>query len=244
MTKILIIDDGTTNLRSISTTLRRAGIEVEELACSVSGLLVAEANPPDLIVTVEAPSGLDAVELLELKREEPSLNDTAVLVIGNSNKRKLEYFRLGCDDFVALPVDETELFFRVCAILRRAGQKGVRGSLHDISIIDLIQMLVAARRSGVLEVETEALRGMLYLREGQVIHAQIDNGTQGSSRKGAKQQPASGEEVFLQILRNAVKGGEFSFNVDDVAEVTHSIQKRTDHLLLGLASMLDEEGSS
>lgn len=228
MTKILIIDDGKTNLRTISTTLRRAGIEVEELPCSVSALLSAAVNPPDLIVTTETPPGLDALELLELKREDGSLSDTAILVIGNSSRRKLECFRLGCDDFCSLPLDETELFFRICAILRRTAQKGVRGSLHDISVIDLVQMLVAARRSGVLEIEAESARGFLYLREGQVIHASDGE--------------LVGEQAFLEILRRSVRGGEFSFNVEDLGRIAPTIQKRTDHLLLGLANVLDEEG--
>ena len=229
MARILILDNENHYLGNVSASLRRAGIEVFEAECVPSALERARSERPDILVAAEHFSGLDIIDLLEIKRSEHSLSEIGTVVVSPSKERKLECFRLGCDDFITLPADDAELFFRICALLRRIGSKGVRGQFQDISIMDLVQMLAAARRTGRLAVECGQNGGALYFGEGQVCHA-----TFGSD---------VGEEAFLQILRASQKGGSFVFAVEEIKHVETTIEKRTDHLLLGLANALDEEAA-
>src|SRR5262249_20826840 len=151
--------------------------------------------------------------LLEIKRSEPALNDIGVAIIGAHGESKLDCFKLGCDEFITLPVDESEIFFRISALLRRIGGKGVRGSFKEISVMDLIQMLLGAQRSGRLAVEFRTGSGAMFFKEGQVFHA-----TLGKSQ---------GESAFLAILRASQKGGSFAFSVEDCGAVHKTIDKRT-----------------
>jgi DNA-binding response OmpR family regulator len=230
MAKILIINDSSQQLKAVAASLRRAGIEVLEASCIPGGLETARSGDPDLIVSIEGFPDLDVLDLLEIKRHEQAMNDIGVVIVSGSAVHKLECFKLGCDDFITLPAEDAELFFRICALLRRIGSKGVRGSFADISILDLIQMLVAARRSGRLSLEFREANAQLLFQDGQVCHAVFGQ--------------ALGEEAFLSILKKAQHGGTFTFSAEDAGTYEKSIDKRTDHLLLALANLLDEENVS
>lgn len=227
MTKILLLDNQERPLAAITQNLRNAGIEVLESSCVASALETARSKNVDLLLATEQASGLDVIDLLEIRKSENSLHDLAIIIASRSGALKLECFRLGCDDFINLPADEAEIFFRICGLLRRSGGKGVRGNFGDIGILDLVQMLVAARRDGVLSVEAAGKSGALYFHEGHVVHASL--GT------------VEGEDAFLALLRASQKNGTFIFLSESTAQMKKTIDKRTDHLLLGFANQLDEE---
>ncbi len=229
MARILILDNEQQQLSSVGASLRRAGIEVLDAECVASALESARDNRPDILVCADTFEHLDVVDLLEIKRAEISLSEIGTVIVSPSSERKLECFRLGCDDFVTLPVEDAELFFRICALLRRIGSKGVRGQFQDISILDLIQMLSAAQRTGRLSVECAETAGALYFRDGQICHAVFGND--------------KGEDAFLKLLRASQRGGSFVFAAENNLTVEKTIDKRTDHLLLGVANILDEESA-
>ncbi len=227
MSKVLLVDNKHGHLARLHQQLVSAGIEVVTADCVASALEQAHEGILDLVVCVERLKGLDVFDLLAIKSEQRDLSDIPVVVISTSGRRKLECFKLGCDDFIQLPVDEPELIFRICAVLRRTMKSGLSGSFEHVTFVDLVQMLVAARRDGRLEIEAEEVAGTLYLSEGQVIHALC-----------GKQ---DGEDAFLSLLRGTRGAGFFVFTTEKFDEIEPTILKRTDHLLLGLASKIDEE---
>lgn len=227
MSKVLVLDNKQEHLARLKQQLTRAGIDVLESDCVVTALEQTHEQIIDLIVSAEKLSGFDAVDLLELKAEERELSDIPVVVVSPSGRRKLECFQRGCDDFIELPCDEPELLFRICAVLRRTMKTGLSGSFEHVTFVDLVQMLVAARRDGKLEIETEQHAGQVFFKEGQVFHVVCGKQV--------------GEDAFLTILRATRGAGVFSFTNENIEKVEPSIHKRTDHLLLGLANKIDEE---
>ena len=227
MSKVLVLDNRQEHLQRLKQQLVRAGIDVLEGNCVVSALEQSHEQIIDLIVSVEKLAGFDAIDLLEMKSEEKDIADIPVVVVSPSGRRKLECFQQGVDDFIELPCDEPELLFRICAVLRRTMKTGLSGSFEHVTFVDLVQMLVAARRDGKLEIETENHAGQVYFKEGQVFH--VICGKQ------------IGEDAFLTILRSTRGAGVFSFTNESLEHVDTSIEKRTDHLLLGLANKIDEE---
>ena len=227
MSKVLLVDSRQGHLARLSQQLGKAGIEVVKADCVASCLEKAHEGILDLIVSVERLSGLDVLDLLAIKKDTRDLADIPVVVVSASGQRKLECFKLGCDDFIQLPVDEPELIFRICAVLRRSLKSGLSGSFEHVTLVDLVQMLVAARHDGKLEIEAENTSGQLYLREGQVVHAVSEK--------------EIGEEAFLRLLQATRGSGFFVFINGIFDSVDASIEKRTDHLLLGLANRIDEE---
>lgn len=231
MSKVLLIDPQTGYLDQLEENLSSSGIEVHRVPCAVSGLEFARTNYPDLIISQERLEGLDVIDFLDLKRQDKTVADIPVLVASTSARRKLDCYRHGCDDFIQFPVDEPELIFRVCAALRRAIRFALSGNFDQISFVDVLQMLVAARRDGKLLVEGGSVEGELIFAEGQVVFARLTAGTLG-------------EDAFLQLLRATRNGGSFVFISERFSEVETNIHKRTDHLLLGFANMLDEENAA
>ena len=227
MSRVLLLDNKQAHLNRLEQQLTRADIECSRADCVVSALESAHSGNLDLIVSLDKLDGFDVIDLLEIKDSQTELADLPVLVLSTSGKRKLDCFRLGCDDFIQLPVDEPELIFRVCAVLRRTMKTGLSGSFQHVTFADLIQMLMAARRGGRLDIEGDNFTGQVFLQEGQVVHASCGK--------------TVGEEAFLQLMRGTQGSGAFMFAADFGEKFERTIAKRTDHLLLGLANRLDEE---
>lgn len=228
MPNIVFIENNGLKRKELTKVLTIAGFGVTEASCVISGLELALAHAVELILVNEYLPGLHALDLLELKNLEPLLANLPVVIIASSPKRKEELFLAGCDDLLISPLDHSELVFRLRAILRRGSRKGINGDFSHLNILDFIQMLVAAGRDGVLEVDCSRILGTLCFQEGQVVYARC--------------QDKVGEKAFFTLLREAQKGGKFSFQSGRLHAQEININKRTDHLLLGLANVLDEEG--
>lgn len=52
--------------------------------------------------------------------------------------------------------------------------RGMSGSLEEIPLPDLLQLLGSSKKTGVLVLDSEAHLGKLHLDKGTIIHAQID----------------------------------------------------------------------
>ena len=111
-------------------------------------------------------------------------------------------------------------------MLKRRERSGFHGSFADVALIDLVQLLASSRSNGILDVAVTGEHGEMAFDDGQLIHARINGDT--------------GETAVLELLRRSRLGGDFRFARSSGGR-SKNIDKRTDHLLLGLASRMDEE---
>lgn len=227
MPRILLIDDDNRRCGEIARELGKMGVTPDRVPCILSAFESIQADgKPDLIFCRSNFPYLNAADLLEIKTEDPDISDVPVVVFGAEGD-KLACYRAGCDDFIEWPTSVEECVLRLRSVLRRAHSTGIGGSLTHVSLLDLIQMLMGARSDGRLDVDCASLWGSLFFREGQAFHASTAD--------------LEGEDAFLAILRETQKGGEFHFTAERIDDsVETNITKRTDHLLLGLANVLDE----
>jgi hypothetical protein len=93
--------------------------------------------------------------------------------------------------------------------------EGFRGNLAQISLLDILRMLVSGRRSGRLELTHSGKTGELYLDQGLIVHAV--SGTQ------------MGERVVYSLM--GWLEGDFVFS-PDIAAPDRSIGTTTEQLLL------------
>jgi hypothetical protein len=98
-----------------------------------------------------------------------------------------------------------------------------QGSLVELHLPDIIQLVSVSGKTGVFHLQDGALRGQIFLNDGKIVHAQLDE--------------ASGEEAVyaLAIWRQ----GEFRFEPGVETEV-RSITKSNTNLLMEAARRLDE----
>jgi len=101
----------------------------------------------------------------------------------------------------------------------------MRGSLSDLQLPDLVQVMSMQGKSGrfVLKNEEEGEVGYVYLEEGQVVHAEVGN--------------IEGEFAIYKIA--PWSKGEFVFE-PDVPAPKRSIKKSNASLMMEAARRLDE----
>jgi pSer/pThr/pTyr-binding forkhead associated (FHA) protein len=59
----------------------------------------------------------------------------------------------------------------------------ISGSIHEMPLADLLQLFANSRKSGILTIQADHGIGKLYLRDGQVYHAEIEGNPTVKSRK-------------------------------------------------------------
>jgi pSer/pThr/pTyr-binding forkhead associated (FHA) protein len=114
---------------------------------------------------------------------------------------------------------------------RKAGKQNsattMSGSLSDMPLSDLLQMMSSMRKSGTLAVTNGEDSGRIYLREGQVYYAILgDNDELGP------------EKALFRMLGWAA--GEFRLGPPSQDEFMLELEEKTDSLLLEGARQQDE----
>ena len=98
-----------------------------------------------------------------------------------------------------------------------------QGSLAELHLPDIIQLISVSGKTGVFHLTDGALHGEIFLNEGKIVHAQIDQ--------------VSGEEAVYALAIWST--GDFQFTPGKETE-TASIDKTNTSLLMEAARRLDE----
>jgi hypothetical protein len=102
---------------------------------------------------------------------------------------------------------------------------GLGGSLADISIPDMLQLLEVQKKGGTLTLDFEGAMGKIFLKNGMMVHAEYGKLT--------------GELAVAKMLHK-VKG---SFHLDPREPITDAtIHRPTTTVLMDVARSLDEKG--
>lgn len=103
-----------------------------------------------------------------------------------------------------------------------------QGSLKELPLPDIIQLVAVSRKSGVFSIEEKGHRGFIVLRDGEIIHAEA-----GDLR---------GEEALYELA--IWPEGRFQFDPDEKPGATGSasvtIDKSNTNLLMEAARRIDE----
>lgn len=100
---------------------------------------------------------------------------------------------------------------------------GVKGRLRDMSLIDVIQIFNAERRTAAIHLGGELGFGIVYIEDGSIVHASYRD--------------LSGAEAFYQLL--AWKDGEFEVE-PDVCAPERSVSEAPESVILEGLRRLDE----
>ncbi len=98
-----------------------------------------------------------------------------------------------------------------------------QGSLAELHLPDIIQLISVSGKTGVFHLADGPLKGQIYLHDGQIVHAQLEE--------------ASGEEAVYALA--IWSQGEFRFEAG-VATQERTISKSNTNLLMEAARRLDE----
>ncbi|HEY8924527.1 MAG TPA: DUF4388 domain-containing protein [Polyangia bacterium] len=110
---------------------------------------------------------------------------------------------------------------------KRPQTKSMSGSIEEIPLPDLLQLLSTSRKSGVLVIRSDLGVGKIYLRKGQIYFASIDESFNTGPRK-----------AMYRML--AWTSGFFDLEPPDEREVIEELNDSTEGLLMEGMRQLDE----
>lgn len=180
---VLLVDDNPVVL----DMLRKAIEPLAKVVAVRSGkdaLTSSDANAPDLVITDYKMPELDGRQLIQQLRSKSNLARVPVVMLASKTDQneKLGMLRDTVDEFVEKPFFLRDAIGRIKRIVDRISLEkmakeapseggGVRGSLAQMSTIDLLQSLELGRKNAKLIVSNGKETCDLYFQEGNLTHA-------------------------------------------------------------------------
>ena len=117
--KIILVDDDSNILTSVSLALRSEGWSVETYNDGEQGLIALQRNDPDIaILDIKMPR-IDGMEMLKRLR----VNSNVPVIFLTSKDEEIDEalgLRMGADDYITKPFSQKLLIERIRAVLRRS----------------------------------------------------------------------------------------------------------------------------
>jgi response regulator RpfG family c-di-GMP phosphodiesterase len=228
--RALLVDPDPEETAVLEVRLAGQGYEVT-IERSVEGALrCLDTEKYDVVVSEVHLSDGQGYDLLRRMRESAHAQVPLMFVTSeraqSSVNRGLE---LGAADYVVKPASPAVVAAKASRIIsdsrkKKPGGRGVSGSLQEMSLPDVIQILANGRKSGRLKVHSGTLQGEMMFQDGSVHDARFGD--------------LAGAEAVYGILR--LTEGDFALE-PDLTPVEDAIGIPTHHLLLEAMRRLDEE---
>jgi response regulator RpfG family c-di-GMP phosphodiesterase len=228
--RALVIDPDPEETTVLELRLVEQGFEVKQARSVEQALRLLEKGEIEIVVSEVDLGTTDGYALLaEVRKQAWGKKLPWVFVTNrsptNSAKRA---FDLGASDFVLKPASPEVLVAKLRQILEREGERGgtargVSGSLSEMSLPDMIQVLWHGRKTGSLKVRSRGNAGEIHFVDGSIFNALYAN--------------LRGEEAIYAML--SVVEGDFSLDPNFRAP-QQLIQASPETLLLEGMRRLDE----
>ena len=165
MADILVVEDDPIIRRTIDYALRRAGFTTRTSGDGVEALLMAQDEPPDLILLDLMLPGIDGFEFAERIRRTD--REVAIIMVTALSQESdtVRGLDAGADDYIAKPFSTEELLARVRANLRRVRERAVLEADDTIEVGDL------EIEPSELRVQVAGVPARLRLKEFQLLLA-------------------------------------------------------------------------
>ncbi|MHB8419953.1 MAG: DUF4388 domain-containing protein [Myxococcales bacterium] len=225
---VLIADPDPQAARLLAPVLRQRGYQVSAVKNGSRALEICVLRAPDLVLFDVACPLLDPQTFRQIVRANPHTEQLPILITGSQEPAPPPSLR---DGFLLKPFNPDEVLSRIEQILRRVeaarqtrrGDQGMEGTLAQLAVTDLLQVLGQNRKSGRLELEGPRGIARVRLSGGEVAEARAEG--------------TSGVKALFRLLQ--WKEGLFSFVPGEPAQ-GGDIHKPVEELLLEGLRQSDE----
>ncbi len=225
----LIVETDPEETTVLELRLIEQGFEVR-VARNVEAALKELASGEVEVVVSELDLGpRDGFGLLSEARQQPWGKELPWVILTKRTGRQDadRAFELGADDYLAKPASLGLLVTKLKQIMDRRGRgrggRGVSGSLQEMGLPDIVQVLMHGRKSGALKIQASEGSGEIHFVEGQIYNALF-----GKKR---------GAEAFYAMV--ALQAGQFAVDPSFVAS-QRVMEDSPEGLLLEGMRRLDE----
>ena len=225
MKRVLVVDDEEDMLWMLQRNLNK-GMEDVEILAAKSGeeaLAILSDKSVVLVITDINMPGMSGLDLLiEITNKFPKTG-VIIMTAYPSNAYENKAMMSGSLRFIEKPFDIKEVREIVREVLNES--EGFQGTVDGVDLVDIVQFNGLSRATAALKVTTGETEGMIFFKDGTVVHAMCDK--------------ESGEKAFFTIL--GFNGGSLQ-NIKGVEAPIVSINKSIEALLFEAAVKSDEDG--
>jgi response regulator RpfG family c-di-GMP phosphodiesterase len=224
----LIVDVDPEETTVLELRMSEQGFVVRTARTAEQALKVLGEGRTDLVVSEIDLGPSDGLALLVQARSEPWGEDLPWVVYTRRQERAVaqKAFELGVLDYVTKPAPADVLVAKLKALLEQRVAKtgaGVSGSLREVGLPDMVQVLCHGRKNGNLKIRARDGVGEIHFADGHVVDAAWRD--------------LRGEEAFFAMLRL----GEGEFALDPSFRATSRvIHQSSEALLLEAMRRMDE----
>jgi len=227
--RALIVDADPEESTVLELRMIEQGFEVVQARASDQAFKLLERGDVQLVVSELDLKPQDGFALLSEARREPWGKSLPwVIVTGRSGRADAQRaFEMGVADYITKPVSVELLIAKLRQILERdaaaTGKRGVSGSLQEMSLPDIVQVLWHGRKTGSLKIRSGSETGEIHFVAGSIFNALWEK--------------TRGEDAFYAML--GLTEGEFALDPNHEAP-QQVIQASPEALLLEGMRRLDE----
>ncbi len=228
--RALIVDPDPEETAVLEVQFASQGYEVNIERTVAGAFRCLDAEKYDVVVSEVHLSDGQGFDLLRQIRESAHAKVPLMFVTTERAQSSVNHgLELGAADYVVKPASAAVVVAKASRVIadsrsKKPGGRGVSGSLQEMSLPDVIQILGNGRKSGRLKVSSGTLHGELMFQNGSIHDARFGD--------------LGGAEAVYRILR--LIEGDFELEPDSTP-VEDVVGIPTHHLLLEAMRRLDEE---
>jgi DNA-binding response OmpR family regulator len=230
--RILVADSQTRILERLSTALGTAGFFVATASNGMEALGSCLSKAPDVALIERDMPVVDGLHVLQEMGRHAELASVPVMMMSANatDLARLQAFQLGAVDFIPKPFTVLEIILRARR-WARASQRDpervvLRGTLSELNLPSLLQMLESEKKSGQLAVTRDQLVAWIDFVDGKIVRARSSE-VEGDAR-----------EIVMKVLD--WKHGFFELSAGNPAPGAIEFESSVTHILLEHARLVDE----
>ena len=224
MKRVLVVDDEADMLWMLQRNLNK-GMENVEILAAESGeeaLSILSDKKVNLVISDINMPGMNGLDLLlEITNRYPHTG-VIIMTAYPSNTFENQAMLSGSLRFIEKPFDINDMRKIVQETLN--SEEGFQGTVDGVDLMDIVQFNGLSRATAALKVSTANHEGMIFFKNGNVVHAMCDS--------------ENGESAFFKML--TFQGGSLQ-NIRGVEPPVMSIKKGLEALLMEAAKRQDEK---
>ncbi|MEZ4405329.1 MAG: DUF4388 domain-containing protein [Polyangiales bacterium] len=201
-TAVLLIDPDPEESTVLELRLVEEGFDVTAARSADEALEALSRGGVEVVISETSITSASGFDLLARVRATPSTARVSWMFLTRDGRREAvaRAYELGVSDYVLKPASPEVLIAKVRQVLAqpaaRGPAKGVSGSLSELALTDVVQVLAQGRKTGQLGIRNGSEKGEVHFIDGAVVNAMW-----GALR---------GEEAFYAML--GLEEGEFALD--------------------------------
>ncbi|GAC1375933.1 MAG: hypothetical protein NVSMB47_21780 [Polyangiales bacterium] len=231
----LLIDPDPEETTVLELRMIEQGLEVKIARSADQALKLLGELDVQMVVSEVELQPYDGFELLEKARQTENGKDAVWVFLSSRSDRDAvnRGFELGAADYVLKPAKAEILVAKIRKLVEQGAPaqkqvaRGVSGSLEEMGLPELVQILAQGRKTGALRIKSGADVGEIHFVNGDIWNASF-----------AKEQTEKAIYAMIQL-----RTGEFALDPNFKAD-TRKIQMSAEGLLLEGMRLLDERANS